>query len=107
MSTVAVHVKLKAPAGKGADLVAAFGQLYEEGGLDTEPGTVLHIVHQAKDDPDTIVFYELYQDQAAFDAHGQGAVLRAVYPKLAGLVEGAPEMTVLEPKNGHGVKVTG
>jgi quinol monooxygenase YgiN len=105
MAQVAVHVKLKAPAGKGADLVAAFADIYKEGGLDTEPGTVLHVIHQAKDDPDSVFFYEFYEDQAALDAHSQGPVLRAVYPKLAGLVEGPPEMTILEPKNAHGVKV--
>ena len=101
-SKVAIHVKLTAAEGKGADLVAAFNDLYKPGGLDSEPGTELHIIHQAKDNPDTVVFYELYSDQDASDAHSKGEVLRAVFPKLAGLVAGAPEMIIMEPKNGHG-----
>ena len=105
MTKVAVHVKLTAAAGKGDELVAAFDDIYSPGGLDTEPGTVLHIVHQAKDDPDAVYFYEVYEDQAAFEAHSGGSVLASVYPKLVGLVEGAPEMVILTPKNGHGLSV--
>ncbi|HVM07989.1 MAG TPA: putative quinol monooxygenase [Acidimicrobiales bacterium] len=105
MPKVAVHVKLPATPGKGDELVAAFTQIYEAGGLDTEPGTIMHVIHQAKDDPDTVYFYEVYEDQAALDAHSQGPVLKAVYPKLAGLVAGAPEMVVLSPKNAHGLEL--
>lgn len=105
MEKVAVHVKLTATPGKGDELVAAFAGIYQEGGLDTEPGTVLHVIHQAKDDPDTVVFYEVYENQGALDAHGQGPVLKSVYPKLAGLVAGAPEMTFLTPRNAHGLSM--
>ena len=105
MPKVAIHVKLTAAPGKGAELVAAFSELYKPGGLDTEPGTELHVIHQAKDDPDTVVFYEVYSDQDASDAHSKGEVLRSVFPKLAGLVAGPPETLTLEPKNGHGLKV--
>ena len=105
MSKVAVHVKLTATPGKGDDLVAAFSDIYAAGGLDTEPGTVMHVIHQAKDDPDTVYFYEVYDDQAALDAHSQGPVLKSVYPKLAGLVAGAPEMVIMTPKNAHGLDV--
>jgi quinol monooxygenase YgiN len=105
MAKVAIHVKLTAAPGKGDDLVAAFSELYKPGGLDSEPGTEMHVIHQAKDNPDTVVFYEVYSDQDASDAHSKGEVLRSVFPKLAGLVAGAPEMIVLEPKHGHGMAV--
>lgn len=104
MDKVAVHVKLPAVAGKGAELVEAFASLYE-GPLDAEPGTVVHVIHQAKDDPDTVIFYELYSDQEAFDAHSSGEALKAVFPKLAGLVGGRPESTVLVPKRAKGVQL--
>ena len=99
---VAVHVKLTAAEGKGPELVDAFASLYE-GPLDAEEGTVLHVIHQTKDDPDVIVFYELYADQAAYTAHGSGEALKSVYPKLAGLVAGRPEMVVLLPRNAKGL----
>ena len=104
MAKVAVHVKLTATPGKGAELVEAFASLYT-GPLDEEAGTELHVIHQGKDDPDTVVFYELYSDADALSVHQAGAALKAVYPKLAGLVSGPPEMIVLAPRNAKGVAV--
>ena len=104
MGKTAVHVKLTAAEGKGDDVVQAFSTLYE-GPLDAEPGCEVHVIHQAKDNPDIVLFYELYADDDAFQAHGQGEALRAVFPKLAGLLTGAPEMTLSEPKHGKGVTV--
>jgi quinol monooxygenase YgiN len=34
-----------------------------------EPGCVSYIPHRVESDPDTIVIYEQYSDQAALDAH--------------------------------------
>ena len=34
-----------------------------------EPGTLLYLTHTVQDAPLSRVFYELYQDQDAFDAH--------------------------------------
>jgi quinol monooxygenase YgiN len=34
-----------------------------------EPGCVSYIPHRVESDPDTIVIYEQYRDQAALDAH--------------------------------------
>jgi quinol monooxygenase YgiN len=103
-SKVAVHVKLTAAEGKGDELVAAFSELYP-GPLDEEPGTELHIIHQAKDNPDIVFFYELYADEDANKAHSQGAAIRAVFPKLAGLVAGPPEMVLGEPKHAKGISL--
>jgi quinol monooxygenase YgiN len=36
-----------------------------------EPGTLIYAVHTVKDQPLQRIFYELYQDKDAFDAHGQ------------------------------------
>ncbi|HEX2850888.1 MAG TPA: putative quinol monooxygenase [Acidimicrobiales bacterium] len=104
MSKVAVHFKLTAQPGKGDDVVAALSSLYE-GALDAEPGTLVHVMHRQKDNPDVIVFYEMYTDDEAFKLHGQGEALKAVGPKLAGLLAGAPEAMLLEVVNGKGVEV--
>lgn len=101
-SKVAVHVKLNAAEGKGSELVEAFSSLYQ-GPLDAEEGTEMHVIHQAKDDPDVVVFYEVYTDEAASAAHSAGEALRAIYPKLAGLVSGPAEIVVLEPRNAKGL----
>jgi len=34
-----------------------------------EPGCVNYVPHRVESDPDTIVIYEQYRDQAALDAH--------------------------------------
>jgi quinol monooxygenase YgiN len=34
-----------------------------------EPGTLAYVVHSVPDEPLARVFYELYADRAAFDAH--------------------------------------
>lgn len=34
-----------------------------------EPGCVSYVPHRVESDPDTIVIYEQYRDQAALDAH--------------------------------------
>ena len=34
-----------------------------------EPGCVSYVPHTIEDDPDTVVIYEQYRDQAARDAH--------------------------------------
>jgi quinol monooxygenase YgiN len=99
---VAVHVKLPALPGKGPELVAAFNELYE-GPLEAEEGTVMHIIHQAADDPDSIIFYEVYTDQAALEAHTGGDALKSIYPKLSGLVAGRPEMIRLDVRNAKGL----
>ncbi|WP_172388168.1 putative quinol monooxygenase [Streptomyces sp. MNP-20] len=38
-------------------------------GINTEPGTLAYVVHQPVDEPLVRVFYELYADRAAFEAH--------------------------------------
>lgn len=34
-----------------------------------EPGCISYVAHRVQSDPDTIVIYEQYRDQAALDAH--------------------------------------
>ena len=41
-----------------------------------EPGTLVYAVHTVKDHPLQRIFYELYRDKDAFDAHGATAHTR-------------------------------
>jgi quinol monooxygenase YgiN len=34
-----------------------------------EPGCINYIPHRMEDDPDTVLFYEQYQDEKALEAH--------------------------------------
>jgi quinol monooxygenase YgiN len=39
----------------------------------TEPGTLVYATHSSADNPRQRIFYELYRDRAAFEAHEQYA----------------------------------
>lgn len=54
---------------------------------DAEPGCVLFHVSRSQDDPDRLVLYEQYVDEAALKAHGETAhfheiVAQRVIPRL-------------------------
>ncbi|MFF7330893.1 antibiotic biosynthesis monooxygenase [Streptomyces sp. NPDC008150] len=52
----------------------AFDQLVKEtetGIREREPGTLVYACHHVKDAPNERVFFEIYEDRAAFDAHEQ------------------------------------
>lgn len=102
MPKIAMFATLKAHPGKGQELADAFSALYE-GPLDAEAGTEVHALHRAKDDPDTVIFYELYSDDEALKTHSSGEALKAVFPKLAELLAGRPELVQAEPVNAKGL----
>ncbi|MEV7471645.1 antibiotic biosynthesis monooxygenase [Streptomyces kronopolitis] len=45
-------------------------------GIRTEPGTLVYVVHTPVDEPLVRVFYELYADRDAFQAHEEQAHTR-------------------------------
>ncbi|WP_329018823.1 putative quinol monooxygenase [Streptomyces sp. NBC_00690] len=56
----------------GEEAAEAFDALVERTltGIQTqEPGTLAYVVHTVEDDPNARIFYELYEDRAAFDRH--------------------------------------
>lgn len=56
-----------------------------------EPGTLTYVVHTVEDDPDARVFYEVYRDRAAFDAH-------AAYPHTARMLQEMKAHFAAEPR---------
>jgi quinol monooxygenase YgiN len=57
---------------RDVEAAAAFDRLVAEtapGIRDKEPGTVIYAVHPVQDAPLSRVFYELYEDREAFEAH--------------------------------------
>ncbi len=102
MSKVAVHVKLQAQPGKGQELLDAFESMFQ-GQVESEAGTLVYVLHQAKDDPDTVLFYELYADDDALNEHSSSDAMKALFPKLAGLLAGRPEMVLSRPVQAKGV----
>ena len=62
--------------------------------LANESGTLAYTVHQRKDDPTTFVFYEKYENDAAFATHGEN--LKAVGRDFARILAGPPEIVLLD-----------
>ena len=62
--------------------------------LANEKGTLAYVAHQRKDDPTVFVFYEKYEDDAAFAIHGEN--LKTAGAGFAGILAGAPEIIFLE-----------
>ncbi len=95
MSKIAILAKLSAVEGKREELVNILAA--QVGLVTDEKGTEIYALHVAADDETTVWFYELYVDQAAFAYHGTTEAMKALGPKLAGLLAGRPEIIKLTP----------
>jgi len=90
---ITVIAKLKVKAGSEAAFEAAGREMISKVGA--EAGTQTYILHKDVRDPSTFIYYEVYQDQAALDAHGKTDHMKAFGGKIGALLEGRPEIHVL------------
>lgn len=94
MSQIAYVVQMTAAEGKRDELLAVLAELVDATG--GEPGTLQYVLHTEAGNPDVVWFYEVYADQAAFDAHTGSAAMAEVIGSTAGLVAGPPDMRRLD-----------
>jgi quinol monooxygenase YgiN len=91
-----VVARLRAARGKG-DALAAL--LVEQAAAvrANEPGCLVYRPHRSTRDPDLFVFYEMYADEAALEAHRTAPHLAAFRQRREqeGMTEGAVEVDVL------------
>ena len=95
-------VRFDLKGGSGQD----FDKLTEEtvtGIRATEPGTLVYACHEVEDDPDARVFYELYQDRSAFDAHEQQPHVRRFHAEREQYMAAAPRVEFMRLRTGAGV----
>jgi quinol monooxygenase YgiN len=85
---------LTAAEGRRDEAVATLGKLVEA--AESEPGTLQYVLHTDTADPDVIWFYELYADQAGFEAHATSTTMAQVMGSLGGLLDGPADMRKLE-----------
>ena len=86
--------------------VSAFDRLAEETVASIrahEPGTLVYVVGEPKDDPTSRVFLEVYRDEDAFDRHNRQQYVRrflaAREPMLRGIrVDFLPDCSGLMPE---------
>jgi quinol monooxygenase YgiN len=101
MSKIAILAKLSAAEGKREELLKVLAA--QVGLVNDEQGTEVYALHAAIDDDTTVWFYELYTDEAAFTHHGTTDAMKALGPKLAGLLAGRPEIIKLNPVTAKGL----
>jgi len=100
-SPVAVLARIPAQPGRRDELVAALQQAIDN--AEGEEGTQLYILHTNDADPDAVMFYELYTDEAAMIAHGSSDKFKALGASLRDVAGGRPEITRLTPVGGKGL----
>jgi len=90
-----VVARIRAAKGKG-DALAALLTEQVVAVRQAEPGCLVYRPHRSTTDPDLFIFYEQYQDDAAFDAHRTAPHLAAYRERREreGLTEGAPEVEI-------------
>ena len=90
-----VVAKIRAARGKG-DALAALLAEQVAAVRAAEPGCLVYRPHRSTTDPDLVLFYEQYADDAAFDAHRCAPHLAAYRERREreGLVEGPPEVEI-------------
>jgi (4S)-4-hydroxy-5-phosphonooxypentane-2,3-dione isomerase len=87
MSKVSLVARIEAKDGKADELVAAFDKLLAE--VAKEPGTIHYVLHKSTTDPNALYVTEIYEDQAALDAHMGSDHFKSFGAGLADLVNGA------------------
>jgi len=92
---VTVVARLRAAKGKG-DALAALLAEQSAAVLEAEPGCLVYRPHRSAKDPDLFLFYEIYRDEAAFEAHRNAPHLAAFRARRVeeGLTEGPVEVEV-------------
>lgn len=94
-----VVAKIRVKAGMEGEAEAAFRRQIEFVTRE-EPGTLLYLMHRARKDPCTFLFYEKYVDADAFDRHGKSSAMQALFKTLTPLLDGAPLIELYEEIGG-------
>jgi quinol monooxygenase YgiN len=85
--TIGVIARVQVAPGKGAEFEAIFAEqaaTVRQG----EPGNRLYQLVRSREDPTSYVVMELYEDEAAFEAHRSSQALAANRPRIAPLLAG-------------------
>ena len=90
--TIGVIARVKVVAGKGPEFEAAFAE-QAKGVRADEPANQLYQLVRSREDEDSYVVMELYDDDAALDAHRAAPHMVANRPRMGPLVA---ERTVVE-----------
>lgn len=94
-----VVAKLKVQPGKEAEFERACRSMIEYV-KTAERDTLSYVLHRARKDPTTFLFYERYSDRAALDVHTRSAQMAELFSTIGPLLDGAPEIETYEEIEG-------
>ena len=86
---ITLIAKLKVKPGSEAEFEAAGKEMIATV-KTAEPGVLAYVLHKNAKDPTEFIYYEVYQDQAAFESHGKTDHMRAFGGKIGALLAGRP-----------------
>ncbi len=89
---IGVIARVKIASGKGAEFEAAFAE-QAKAVRANEPANKLYQLVRSREDPDAYVVMELYDDDAALEAHRAAPHMVANRPRMAPLIA---ERTIVE-----------
>uniref|UniRef100_A0A7S3PE48 ABM domain-containing protein n=1 Tax=Aplanochytrium stocchinoi TaxID=215587 RepID=A0A7S3PE48_9STRA len=98
---LAVAAELKVKAGVGAEFEKLFRTL-DEYVQTREPGTLFYQL--CKKDDETYIVLEVYENQAAVDAHSNSALYKEFFKKSGRFLAGKPEFIVCSTVGNDGRK---
>ena len=92
---IGIIATLKVQDGKGAELEAVFRDLAAQVRAN-EKGNSLYQLVKSRDDANTYVVMEMYNDQAAIEAHRNSEHYKAAGPKIGAFLAGRPDIKLLD-----------
>lgn len=101
MSKVIVLAKIPIQDGKRAEVIAGMAPMMDH--VETEEGTLEYVLCEESGDENAVWVYEVYADQASFDAHSGSDVMKALGGSIGPFLAGRPELTFLSPVRGKGL----
>lgn len=89
---ICIVATLKANEGKEEELKAVLTEMIANVKEKEAGKALIYSLHTTDSDPSSFVFYEMYADADAADAHGKTEHMANMGAKLKGLLAGRPEI---------------
>ena len=91
MGRIIIFTRLTAASGKRAALRDALDELAVS--TRSEPGNEMFVVHEARDEPDVLLGYEVFRDEEAVTAHRATDAVAQARMRLDDLLAEPPVIT--------------
>jgi quinol monooxygenase YgiN len=92
---VSVFAEVVAQPGKREQVLDAARTAFAS--VEGEPGTVIFSIHVCEEEPDSVRFYELYEDADAKAAHSGSEAVATLIGALGDLLAAPPRIVVTTP----------